>query len=158
MSKISNMLTMLQLLQNGRKYSIKELASKLEVSERMIRSYKDEFELAGIYIESIRGPYGGYVLNQDIKLTERYIKPSNIDFNNRELYNLLSKAIKEKRKCYIKYYSKEHDKITERVIKPYNLIILESEGGVAAYCEMKNEIRHFYLSRIININLLDEKF
>ena len=76
MSKISNMLTMLQLLQNGRKYSIKELASKLEVSERMIRSYKDEFELAGIYIESIRGPYGGYVLNQDIKLTERYIKPS----------------------------------------------------------------------------------
>lgn len=29
MSKISNMLTMLQLLQNGRKYSIKELASEL---------------------------------------------------------------------------------------------------------------------------------
>lgn len=32
MSKISNILTMLQLLQNGRKYSIKELTEKLEVS------------------------------------------------------------------------------------------------------------------------------
>ncbi len=40
MSKLSNALLMLQFLQNGRKYSIKELAEKLEVSERMIRKYK----------------------------------------------------------------------------------------------------------------------
>lgn len=38
MSKISNVLLMLQFLENGRKYSVKELSEKLEVSERMIRS------------------------------------------------------------------------------------------------------------------------
>lgn len=48
MAKLSNMLLMLQLLQNGRKYSIKELAEKIEVSERMIRKYKEELEYAGI--------------------------------------------------------------------------------------------------------------
>ena len=32
MSKISNVLLMLQYLQNGKKYNIKELAEKLEVS------------------------------------------------------------------------------------------------------------------------------
>ena len=49
MSKISNVLTMLQLLQSGRKYSISELASILEVSERMIRVYKEDLEKACIY-------------------------------------------------------------------------------------------------------------
>ncbi len=37
MSKISNVLTMLEYLSSGRKYSIQELAEKLEVSPRMIR-------------------------------------------------------------------------------------------------------------------------
>ena len=55
MSKLSNAITLLRLLQNGKKYSIKELASKLEVSPRMIREYKNELELAGIFIESLRG-------------------------------------------------------------------------------------------------------
>ena len=41
MSKISNVLTFLTLLQSGRKYSISELAQELEVSERMIRVYKE---------------------------------------------------------------------------------------------------------------------
>ena len=71
MSKISNVLLMLQYLENGRKYNIKELAEKLEVSERMIRVYKDELEKAGIYIDTIMGPYGGYVLNQSIRIPTR---------------------------------------------------------------------------------------
>ena len=35
MSKISNVITMMELLSNGRKYSIKELAERLEVSEAL---------------------------------------------------------------------------------------------------------------------------
>ena len=48
MSKLSNLLLMLQYLQSGRKYSVKELSTKLEVSERQIRSYKEDLEQAGI--------------------------------------------------------------------------------------------------------------
>ena len=130
MSKLSNILVLLQILQNKRKYSIKELSEKLEVTPRMVRKYKEELEYAGIYI------------------AEKFIKTENIKPYNKKYYNLLSKAINDKSKCYIEYYSKERDAITKRVIRPYNLIILDNEWGVAAYCEIKEEIRHFYLSRI----------
>ena len=158
MSKLSNTIMLLRLLQNGKKYSIKELSKKLEVSPRMIREYKKELEYAGIYIESIRGPYGGYYLNQEIKLPNTSNKPNNIKLDNKILYNSISKSINNRNKCYIEYYSKEHDKQTKRIIRPYELIILDNEWGVAAYCEKKQEIRHFYLNRISKLEILKDKY
>ncbi len=157
MSKISNVLTMIEYLSTGRKYSISELSEKLEVTPRMIRVYKDEIEKAGIYIDTIKGPYGGYVLNQNVTVPKRFITPNDINIKNRSLYNLINRAIKEKRKCLIEYYSKNEKKITSRTIHPYDLILLGNEWGVAAYCELKEEIRHFYINRIKSIKLL-EKF
>lgn len=155
MSKISNVLTMIEYLSSGRKYSISELAEKLEVSPRMIRVYKDEIEKAGIYIDTIKGPYGGYVLNQNVNVPKRFITPNDVNIENREFYNSINRAIKERRKCFIEYYSKDRSKVSERVICPYDMILLGNEWGVAAYCEVKEEIRHFYINRIKSINLLD---
>ena len=158
MSKLSNAIMLLKLLQNGKKYSIKELSSEIEVSPRMIREYKNELECAGIYIESIRGPYGGYYLNQDIKLPENINKSKSITVDNKEYYNIFSKSINNRNKCYIEYYSKEHNCMTKRIIRPYELIVLDNEWGVAAFCENKQEIRHFYLNRISKLKVLEEKY
>lgn len=156
MSKVSNVLDMLQYLSNGHKYKIAELAEKLEVSPRMIRIYKDELEKAGIYIETIKGPYGGYVLRQNVTIPQRFINPKPIDLNSKKIYNKLEKAIKQKQKCYIEYYSKNKKSLSKRIIHPYNLLLLGNEWGIAAYCENKNEIRHFYLNRIRSIKELKE--
>ena len=158
MSKLSNTIMLLRILQNGKKYSIKELSKIIEVSPRMIREYKNELELAGIFIESIRGPYGGYYLNQNIKLPENIDKSKSITIDSKEYYNILSKSINNRNKCYIEYYSKEHDSMTKRVIRPYELIVLDNEWGVAAFCENKQEIRHFYLKRISKLEILEEKY
>lgn len=155
MSKISNVLTMLEYLSTGKKYSISELAEKLEVTPRMIRVYKEEIEKAGIYIDTIKGPYGGYVLNQNINVPKSFITPNEINIKNKNFFNLINRAIKEKRKCFIEYYSKDKKSISERIIHPYDLILLGNEWGVAAYCELKEEIRHFYINRIKTIKLLD---
>lgn len=88
MTKLSNMLLMLQLLQNGRKYSIKELSEKIEVSERMIRKYKEELDYAGILIDTIKGPYGGYVLNKDFNVP--YL---NLTKEDQEIIERTSKLI-----------------------------------------------------------------
>ncbi|HOO68220.1 MAG TPA: HTH domain-containing protein, partial [Bacilli bacterium] len=71
MSKISNALTMLELLSNNRKYSVRELSEILEVSDRMVRIYKQDLEKAGIYIDTINGPYGGYILSHNVMLPQR---------------------------------------------------------------------------------------
>ena len=80
MSKLSNTITMLELLNTGKKYNVDELSEILEVTPRMVRSYKEDLDKAGIFIDSLRGPYGGYVLNQSIKLPRRKFKKSDYDF------------------------------------------------------------------------------
>ena len=199
MSKLSNTLTMLQLLETGKKYSISELASILEVSERMIRVYKEDLEKAGIYIDTIMGPYGGYVLNQSIRmpvrkfklkdasLLDKYIeneedkdtkeklillqdkikgvfigskkedKQLNLTEEIGKRYNVLTRAIKERRKVKILYYSYGKGE-NERVIDPIEMFLFQDGWYCAAFCEKRKDMRHFELKRIINFELLDEKF
>lgn len=81
MSKVSNTLTMLRLLESGKKYTIKQLSDKLEVTPRMITIYKEELEKCGIYIDSIKGPYGGYVYNKkhDFNISFDYLDVDAIE-------------------------------------------------------------------------------
>lgn len=199
MSKVSNVITMLELLQTGKKYSINELSNKLEVSERMIRVYKEDLEKAGIYIDTIMGPYGGYVLNQrvrtpirkfklkDAELLNTYISQEkdkkkkeeliilqdkikgvyigskqeeqelNLKDENGKKYNLLTRAIKEKRKVKILYYSYGEGE-NERIIDPIEMFLFQEGWYCAAFCEKKQDIRHFELKRIIKYELLNEKY
>ncbi len=199
MSKVSNVITMLELLQTGKKYSINELSNKLEVSERMIRVYKEDLEKAGIYIDTIMGPYGGYVLNQrvrtpirkfklkDAELLNTYITKEkdekkkeeliilqdkikgvyigskqeeqelNLKDENGKKYNLLTRAIKEKRKVKILYYSYGKGE-NERIIDPIEMFLFQEGWYCAAFCEKKQDIRHFELKRIIKYELLNEKY
>lgn len=99
MSKISNTISMLNLLSTGKKYSIQELATILEVSPRMIRTYKEELEKSGIYIDSIMGPYGGYVLNKSIRIPERKFKKS--DYELLDSYISTTTDIKRKEKLIL---------------------------------------------------------
>lgn len=126
MSKISNVIMMLQYLTDGRKYNIKELSEKLEVSERMIRVYKEELEKAGIYIDTIMGPYGGYVLNQKIRIPTRKFTKDDYEF----LHNLKVKdEYKEKLeiiadKVHGVYFDSKNEKIElkDEIKKYYNVL------------------------------------
>lgn len=150
MSKISNILTMIQLLNTGKTYSIQALANELEVSTRMIRVYKNDLEMAGIYIESKRGPYGGYKINREVNINKNLA--FNLPKEISSLYNTLSEAIKEKRKCYIEYQS--NNIFTERIVLPFQLIVVDKQWLLIALCEKKKELRTFKLERIIVIKLI----
>ena len=161
----------------------------------MIRVYKEDLEKCGIYIDTIMGPYGGYVLNQtvrlpvrkfkmnDAKLLDKYIEletdknirdeliilqdkikgvyvgskqeVSELKDETLRKYNLLTRAIKERRKVKILYYSYGKGE-NERVIDPAEMFLFQNGWYCAAFCEMKKDIRHFELKRIREYELLDE--
>lgn len=195
MSKISNVLTMIELLSTGKKYSIQKLSDIIEVTPRMIRVYKEEMEKAGIYVDTIRGPYGGYVLNQSVRLPSRKFNKKDLElldkiknkfelndesFNifydkvrgtyhgskkekielreqNLDKYNILNRAIKERKKVKILYYSYNKGE-NERIIHPYDMFLYNNGWGCAAFCENKKDLRHFELNRIRNIELLKDNY
>lgn len=62
MSKITNAILMLNYLNTGNKYTVKELSEKIGVTQRMIMYYKTGLEESGIPIETFMGPNGGYYI------------------------------------------------------------------------------------------------
>ena len=67
MAKISNILYMIDLLNTGNVYTIKDLSEKIGITERMIRYYKNEICNNGIVIESFKWPNGGYFMIDKIE-------------------------------------------------------------------------------------------
>ena len=72
-------------------------------------------------------------------------------------YNVLTRAIKERRKVKINYYSFKNGNI-DRIIRPFEMFLYNNGWGCVAHCDLRQDLRHFELKRINNIELLDEKF
>lgn len=151
MSKISNMLNMLQILKDKKVHSIQNLSQELEVSERMIRQYKLELEEAGIYIDSITGKHGGYKIEDENNFFELN------DTIKEKMYIIMKKAIKNQNKIKIVYKS-INSGITKRIIHPAELYCYIDRWYVAAFCELRNEIRLFKLEDILEYDVLEEKY
>ena len=107
MSKTSNCLKMLVLLNTGRVFKIAELADILETNARNIIEYKKELEEAGYFVKSIPGKYGGYYLDKSeifpvLKFTEdekeiinlgcNYILSRNDFIKKQEYLNAMAKV------------------------------------------------------------------
>ena len=151
MSKVANMLNMLQILKDKNIHSISSLAERLEVSERMIRQYKLELEQAGIYLKSYTGKFGGYQLDEN----SNFLKIKNEV--KEKMYLVMKKAIANNNKVKIKYKS-VNSGITERIIHPAELFIYLDKWYIAAFCELRDEIRLFKLDDIIEYEILAEKY
>ena len=192
MGKLSNMMYMIDLLNTGNIYSIKELSEKLGVTERMIRYYKEEISKNGIYIESFKGPNGGYFMidklknytsinKYDIQLLEysyEVLKESKFKFldkfsdfitkikNMNSVYDDKSKFVSNIKlndsnaiELAIETALEKSDKIdivyadmdgnnSVRTIHPLQLFRYKDVNYVTAYCELRNDIRHFEIGRI----------
>ena len=195
MGKLSKMLYMIDLLNTGNIYTLKELAEKLGVTERMVRYYKDEICANGIAIESFKGPNGGYFMMDKIK---NYTSINKYDIQLLEnIYNFLLKSdfkyldnlkelLDKSKKMYSIYDEKskyisninlstpgeiekiietainKNDKIeivyndidggqSKRMVHPLHLFKYKDNYYVTAFCELRNDIRHFELKRIVNI-------
>lgn len=148
MSKLGNTLAMLKILETGRKFTVRELSEKIEVSPRMIKTYKAELEQAGIYIETISGIYGGYVYNhknnydvsfniQDVNYIEK-ILPMLDEKNKNDIEKLL-----EKIKTIVIYsdVSLMNEQDTDEMKKKYNMVSKALKNNSDIEVEYKNKVK-----------------
>lgn len=80
------------------------------------------------------------------------------DSLNPEFEERLHDAIRNKIKARIIYHSYAGDEDTIRIIHPYELFINDGALSVVGFCELRNDIRDFRVSRIRAITLLDDTF
>lgn len=138
MGKFSNMLFMVDLLNTGNKYSVKELSQKLGVTERMIRYYKEELENNGIFIESFKGPNGGYFMLDKVK---NYISFNKYDV---QLLENVSKVLEKSNFPFMKSYKD----LLEKVKNMYSIAEEKSKFIVDIKSLDNNEIFYIVKSSI----------
>lgn len=215
MGKAAMCIRMLQILNTGRLYKVKELASLLETNPRNIIEYKKELDSisseAGFYIETVPGRYGGYRLNgnaslpssnlseeakrvllkgydyllskkdflekkelqfaysalmsnvendkkesEKLMVVEKY-QISMSDESLKERYDLVEKAIKEKRQLEVIYDSLKKGP-APHILDPYRLYILNNAWFFLAYDHEGGDIWQFKLNRVKEISLTDRRF
>ena len=157
MGKLSNCLQMLLLLKSSGKMQVSELAEKLEVNERSIRSYKSELEKVGIYIESTTGLYGGYYLSKDaffpiLNLTEmemtamlrglEFLKANKGFLHQADLKKAMEKVIAQSKLENLDFQNHMIQKSTPNIdTKEYKKIYLLLDEGI----QEKKKIKMHYI-------------
>ena len=119
MSKISNAFLMIKLLSNGRVYSVKELSMELGVTERMVRYYKEQLEMAGYIIESFKGPGGEYYINKNDIM--------NIDYFNKYDLEVLDRAEENIKNISDNKLISDFNKLNKKLHSIYNTNKILSE-------------------------------
>lgn len=210
-SRLSNALNMYFLLQIRDMMSIEEIANELEITPRMVRTYKKDLEMAGIYIGSKLGRYGGYYLENKrnlngisftkdelsaLKMAKETIKSGKYHYSSKfeilvsKILNLsnheedvyyhnkmiresdeivekekriwidINLAINKNKRVEIKYKSlKEHElEVKQRVVNPYGIFDYKGATYFYGYCENARDIRFFKLSRILEYQVMKERF
>lgn len=86
------------------------------------------------------------------------LQPIKVKKNIYKTFDLLIKAIKERRKVKIVYYTISRDQKNERIIDPYHIYNFEGIWYLVAFCHIRNSMRDFALDRIEKIEILNERF
>lgn len=210
MSKLSNEIKLLLLLLRNGRMKTKELATRLEVSERMVRKYINDLLLANLNVVSTPGPNGGYELLDFKYLTSLTFTESEIsvlqqavDFlekHNFCQYAQIDETLKKikssvygdlapdsKNNMFVKetasVYAEKERNLTldihlaiislkkikviytsissgrgERVIRPYGIIAYRGASYLVGYCENRQRILSFKVSRFESVEILSENY
>lgn len=94
-------------------------------------------------------------MREGIRLLAQQRTPATID--DRQYIEPIGQAIVQKRKLQFGY-SKPHQSAITRIVCPYGLAFNTNHWVLVAYCELRQDIRHFRLSRISDLVELEQSF
>lgn len=212
--RLHRLIAILLLLESRGQLKARELAAALETSERTVHRDIATLCEAGIPIEAIAGPTGGFHLMEgythhlpqlphdaavslflrgiglhpreeqeaygdvrralgqlESRLPEAYRR--DVRIAQKRFYfdptpwwegvpisiylDTLRQAVWHERKVAISYENMHQD-VSERIVQPYGLVVKVMQWYLVAYCEQRDAVRTFKVSRIRHAQLLDHSF
>lgn len=75
-----------------------------------------------------------------------------------ESFQILRQSIEENRKIALDYYALIRDETSRRIIRPYFLMKHLGYWYLNGYCEARKDMRTFKFERILEVDILDERF
>lgn len=80
----------------------------------------------------------------------------------KEFLGQARRAIMERRKLLLTYLKKmpetDGNRKTARVVAPYGLALVQGNWILIAFCDLRQDIRHFRLSRMTELTVLEDRF
>lgn len=149
MSKTTNTILMIKLLSNGRVYSVKELSEELGVTERMVRYYKEQLEMAGYIIESFKGPGGGYYINKNDMININYFNKYDLEVLDKVQSEISTSDNDKLIKDFIELNKKLHSIYnTNKVLSEYdnNLSFKENDEKIKIIDDSIKNMKSIYIS------------
>ena len=97
-------------------------------------------------------------LREYLNATPVYVSKSGAPVpTRRDLPTTIRHAIRDNRKMRIAYRD-ENGRQTLRVVQPFAVAYYVEATLICAWCELRNDIRHFRTDRVVSADVLDESF
>lgn len=115
-----------------------------------------ESALAKVYNslpEFLKNSIGSYIKNYEV------ISDPFVDLEvHQKKFEKLKRAINEKHRIIINYYSMSSDQTKKRKVSPYNIFFNNGAPYLYAFCHLRAEERIFRIDRIKKLELSSERF
>lgn len=96
-------------------------------------------------------------LRNQLEATGLLIAPGNVVKSKDADFVLIRKAMRLECKLHLQYQD-FHDQTSERIIWPLALGFFDDVRVLVAWCELRNDFRHFRTDRIIELQMLHQTF
>lgn len=177
--RLHRLIAILLLLESRGQLKARELACALEVTERTVHRDIATLCEAGVPIVAIAGPSGGFRLMEgytkhlpqlhqneaaglfDVRAAQKrfYFDPApwweSVPVSMH--LDVLRQGVWHSRKVEIDYENLQANR-SRRAVRPYGLVVKSMQWYLVGYCELRDEIRTFSVSRILEVGLLDDAF
>jgi len=91
-------------------------------------------------------------------LLSPFLVPLTMRVDVSKVFGELFRAITDRKRALISYYSFSSRQVTERKVDPYHIYNFEGVWYFCGFCHLREEIRDFALDRVQEVKVLEESF
>ena len=71
-----------------------------------------------------------------------------------KLYADCERAVQNRQRIHLLYHGANRNELTDRIVQPYDLLLWRGEPHLIAFCELRQEMRQFFLGRVRQCEVL----